>query len=115
MSVSVFPHTVLAYPYSRFSDPSQARGDSVRRQSKDVQRVCAEHGLTLVKEYRDLGVSAFLGRNLEAGALKLFRDHVEDGRIPKGSWLILEHLDRFSRSKVPMALSALLDLIGAGI
>jgi len=42
---------------------------------------------------RDIGISAFKGKNATEGALKIFIELVEAGRIEKGSTLILESLD----------------------
>lgn len=40
---------------------------------------------------------------------------VEDGRVPRGSYLLVESLDRLSRDKVTVALNQFLDIIHAGI
>ncbi len=48
---------------------------------------------------KDLGVSAFKGVNAEKGALGKFLDACAAGKIPRGSALIVESLDRLSRQK----------------
>lgn len=60
-----------AYSYIRFSSPDQAAGDSLRRQTEKAQNYCEQNGLTLDERFtlRDLGVSAFHGRNAHRGAL----------------------------------------------
>jgi DNA invertase Pin-like site-specific DNA recombinase len=58
----------------------------------------------LVENYRDLGVSAFRGKNADHGALKAFLDRVESGLIQPGSYLIVESLDRLSRTDITYAL-----------
>ena len=40
----------------------------------------------------DKGISAYLGANVETGALGVFLAAVRDGTIPKGSWPIVESL-----------------------
>ncbi len=48
--------------------------------------------------YKDLGVSAYDRSNLERGALGLFLEAVEAGKVPKGSILLVEAFDRLTRS-----------------
>lgn len=109
--------TVRAYSYIRFSTPEQASGDSLRRQATAATAYAKLHGLELdnTLTLRDLGVSAFRGANAERGALKAFLKAVEDGSIPRGSYLLVESLDRLSRDKVTVALNLFLDIIHAGI
>lgn len=108
---------VRAYSYIRFSTPEQAQGDSLRRQSKAAAIYAAAHGLELddTLSLRDLGVSAFRGTNAERGALRAFMRAVEEGQVPRGSYLLVESLDRLSRDKVTVALNQFLDIIHAGI
>lgn len=64
---------------------------------------------------RDLGVSAYRGANQDVGALRSFLDLVEAGRVERGSYLIVESLDRLSRQAVLDAAARLFDLIRAGV
>src|SRR5690606_39612276 len=59
--------------------------------------------------------SAYYGTNRTTGALRRFLDLVESGRIERGSYLVVESLDRLSRETVMDAATRLLDLIRAGI
>jgi DNA invertase Pin-like site-specific DNA recombinase len=104
----------------RFSHPDQAKGDSVRRQHelrdawlKRHPEVKLDTSLTL----EDKGVSGFTGehRNGDRHALATFVGMVKAGRVPKGSYLIVESLDRLSREDITPALSLLLDLVGHGV
>lgn len=104
-----------AYSYIRFSTPEQARGDSLRRQTAKADAWCRERGIALDDTIHDLGVSAYHGANRVTGALRAFLDHVEKGEIARGSYLIVESLDRISREAVMDAASRLFDLIRAGI
>jgi DNA invertase Pin-like site-specific DNA recombinase len=107
----------LAYSYIRFSTAQQALGDSLRRQVELAEDYCEEHGLTLANAsaYRDLGVSAFRSKNIEAGKLAEFIAAVKAGRVSPGSFLIIEQFDRLSRADIDVALRLFLELIGAGI
>src|SRR5262245_14110868 len=89
-----------AYSYVRFSKKDQAGGDSLRRQTEATQAYCDRKGLKLDDRFclRDLGVSAFNGTNAVKGALAGFLEGVRTGRVPKGSALIVENLDRLSRA-----------------
>ncbi|MFC5586652.1 recombinase family protein [Nitratireductor kimnyeongensis] len=105
-----------AYSYVRFSTPEQARGDSKRRQIEKATEYAARHGLDLVDdEYMDLGVSAYRGRNREEGALADFLLAVKDGVIERGSYLLVESMDRISREKPRKAVRLLEDICEAGI
>ena len=104
-----------AYSYLRFSTADQIRGDSFRRQTELARTWCDKSGVPLVDNYRDLGVSAFRGANADKGALKAFLDRVESGVIEPGSFLIVESLDRLSRTDITFALQMFLGLINAGI
>jgi DNA invertase Pin-like site-specific DNA recombinase len=106
-----------AYSYIRFSSVRQQRGDSVARQTRLSAEYAAKHNLDLDTELNlsDLGISAFDRSNLEKGALGQFLRLVEEGRIPKGSFLLVESLDRLSRDKVMDALAIFSSILKAGI
>jgi DNA invertase Pin-like site-specific DNA recombinase len=107
---------VLAFSYIRWSSKKQDKGDSLRRQKAARDRLVVKHNLTLdERNFEDLGVSAFRGKNRDEGALAAFLQAVENKTIPKGSWLILENLDRMSR-QLPMATLKLLEeIVSKGI
>ncbi|MGF6180074.1 DNA invertase Pin-like site-specific DNA recombinase [Massilia sp. UYP32] len=63
----------------------------------------------------DLGLSAFNRSNIERGALGGFLDAIEQGRIEKGSYLLVESLDRLSRDKVLAALELFISILRRGI
>jgi DNA invertase Pin-like site-specific DNA recombinase len=106
-----------AYSYLRFSSSKQASGDSVRRQTKLAREYCETHGLTLRDEftYQDLGVSAYKGDNAKTGHLADFLKAVERGQVKKGSYLLVESLDRISRAASHVAAGLLTDLVEADI
>lgn len=110
----------LAFSYLRFSSPEQAKGDSVRRQTEATADWCARNRAQLDTSLtlRDEGVSAFRGKhreNADMHALAAFMNAVKAGRVPNGSFLVVESLDRLSREKIRPALTLLLNLIEAGV
>jgi DNA invertase Pin-like site-specific DNA recombinase len=104
-----------AYSYIRMSTPEQLKGDSLRRQMARTRRYVEEHNLDLIESFDDLGVSGFRGKNGELGALARFKDLVEQGEIEKGSYLIVESMDRLSRQNVMDAFLQLAAIVRAGI
>ena len=112
----------LVYSYIRFSSKKQEQNDSVRRQvalGKAWIDAHPEHVLDEQLTLRDLGVSAFRGANLdsEKGALGVFIELAKkpNSPIPKGSILMIERLDRFSRQQTRKAYRTFTDLIEAGV
>jgi DNA invertase Pin-like site-specific DNA recombinase len=95
----------------------QIKGDSLRRQSQLSIDYAEKHGLILDDQFKlkDIGVSAFTGQNLNSGELGLFLKAVKAGQIPKGSYLLVESLDRISRQTPTTAAVSFLDLINNGI
>jgi DNA invertase Pin-like site-specific DNA recombinase len=104
-----------AFSYIRMSSTRQLQGDSLARQLDLSEAFAANHDLELDTSLRDLGVSAFDGSNVENGALAVFLAKAKAGEIPRGSFLLVESLDRLSRGKVIHALRIFLDILEAGI
>ena len=109
--------TGLVYSYMRFSDPRQATGHSSERQLAYAAKWATEHGLLLDESLsmRDEGLSAYHQRHVKSGALGVFLAAVEEGRIPKGSVLVVEGLDRLSRAEPIQAQAQLAQIVNAGI
>lgn len=109
--------TPKAYSYIRWSSEKQRSGDSQRRQTEAARKWAAAHGLELdeTTNYTDAGVSAFQGANAETGRLGEFKQAVDDGIVPRGSYLLVESLDRISRRKARHAVRALEDICDAGV
>jgi DNA invertase Pin-like site-specific DNA recombinase len=108
--------TPRVYSYVRFSTPEQALGDSKRRQVDSARAWAVEHGLELDEELRDEGVSGFRGANTkDEAALGTFLQAVNAGDVPRGSYLVVESLDRLSRDRLLAAQSILINLLLAGI
>jgi len=106
-----------AYSYVRFSTPEQSRGDSSRRQAQLAQDYAARHDLDLDTSltFKDLGVSAYRGRNAADGRLGDFLEAVRAGVVAQGSYLLVESLDRISRQTARKALRTLEDIVESGV
>jgi DNA invertase Pin-like site-specific DNA recombinase len=109
-----------AFSYLRFSSPAQADDDSVRRQTALRDAWLKRHpevrlDTSLVLE--DRGVSGYRGehRTNRKHALAHFLDLVERGRVPAGSYLIVENLDRLTREEPEVSIPLVMSLIGAGV
>jgi DNA invertase Pin-like site-specific DNA recombinase len=107
----------VAYSYVRFSNPEQSKGDSLRRQEERAEAYCRQRGWTLdpTLTLRDLGVSAFRGRNALVGNLGRFLDEVKRGTIPPGSALIVESVDRISRQGIDEGYDLCKAILKAGV
>jgi DNA invertase Pin-like site-specific DNA recombinase len=110
----------VAYSYIRFSSEKQSKGDSIRRQ-KDLATEYIERnpelGLELDTSLKltDEGLSVYKPVAQSKGSLGVFIRLVEDGKIEKGSYLLVESLDRLSRQTPRKALAQLSTLIDEGI
>ena len=106
-----------AYSYVRMSSDAQLSGDSLRRQVERSVAYAKLNQLDLDEQFKlqDIGVSAFDGSNVLSGQLGLFLKAINDGRIPKGSFLLVESLDRLSREDALSALGTFTSLLRAGI
>src|SRR5262249_33554603 len=116
----------LAYSYIRFSHIKQADGDSVRRQTAAREAWCQKTGVKLDESTspQDEGKGAFKQAKQaqeDAGmasimeledlvtpdrrALRGFIEMIRQRKIPRGSYLIVENLDRLSRDDVIPAVN----------
>lgn len=107
----------VAYSYIRWSTAIQSDGDSLRRQKHLAERWCERNGVTLADDriMIDAGVSAFKGRNTKDGALSAFLAAAEEGKIARGSYLLIESFDRISRQGPMKTASIVQQLWQAGI
>jgi DNA invertase Pin-like site-specific DNA recombinase len=109
-----------AFSYVRFSHPEQGKGDSLRRQAALRDAWCERNGVTLDTSVSlaDKGVNGFTGahrKNPDRHALAAFLELARQGRVPKGSYLIVENLDRLSREDIRPALTLFLQLLDHGV
>lgn len=118
MSRSVSTKPPRAFSYIRFSSAGQAQGDSLRRQTDKSIEWCDRNNVQLDETltFQDLGVSGFTGAHLKEGAaLAHFLSMVQEGKIPKGSYLLIEDMDRLSRLPLMQALDLFRGIIESGI
>src|SRR4051812_7649903 len=113
--MSKITHVPGVYSYTRFSTAEQRKGTGRTRQETLATEWCRAKGLSLATNYADLGVSAFKGKNSTHGDLARFLKCVEQGKIARGSTLIVESLDRLSRQNVSQALQLFLAIINSGV
>ncbi|MFM8270916.1 MAG: recombinase family protein [Gemmata sp.] len=111
---------VIAYSYLRFSSPEQAKGDSTRRQTSMTEAWCERNGVHYDSSLsmRDEGVSAFTGehrKNPDRHALAGFLELVRQGKIARGSLLVVENLDRLSREDTVAAVNLFSGILLAGV
>jgi DNA invertase Pin-like site-specific DNA recombinase len=105
-----------AFSYARISTGAQARGGGIRRQLQDSKEYAEKHGFELVEHLEDVGVSAFKGKNLApTAALGRFLDAVRGSKVPPGSRLLVESLDRLSRREALKAVSTFIEVLNAGV
>lgn len=111
------PSKPLAYSYIRMSTDIQLKGDSLRRQQQSSKAYADQNGLELAEAFKleDIGVSAFKGANVSSGALGQFLALVKAGEIARGSYLLVESLDRISRQQVLDSIPVFFDIIKSGI
>src|SRR5208283_2389608 len=112
-----------AYSYRRFSSRRQGDGTSLQRQKDLAEEVATANGWRLIDLPPDEGVSAFKitdademkAANFHKGTLGAFLKRVQAGEIRRGSVLILERLDRFSRNYFDVVFPVWLELLQSGI
>ncbi len=128
----------VAYSYVRFSHPSQAKGDSLRRQTETTEAWCKRNGARLdtATTLHDLGKSAFKKKrrrgaevedpmaafvepeglvNPDRRALAGFQELIKRRKVPRGAYLVIENLDRISRDDVVPATHLLTGILLAGV
>jgi DNA invertase Pin-like site-specific DNA recombinase len=106
-----------AYSYVRMSTDLQLKGDSLRRQREASRKYAEKHDLELVEDIdlHDIGVSAYSGKNIASGNFGRFLMAVREGKIEKGSYLLVESFDRMSRQEPIVALQPFMDIVNSGL
>ena len=89
------------YAYERLSTEQQVKGSGTKRQTQYAEAWCEEHGLKLDEELqlRDIGKSAFHKKHLLTGDLGRFIRLAEQRKLGPNPFLLVENLDRLSRSE----------------
>jgi DNA invertase Pin-like site-specific DNA recombinase len=105
-----------AYSYIRFSEKRQEEGDSIDRQETGAKKWADRNNVPLDRSLKiDRGISAFKGKNADLGSLGEFLRLVERGRVRPGDYLVVENLDRISRTQVQPALRLILGILAGGV
>jgi DNA invertase Pin-like site-specific DNA recombinase len=105
-----------ALSYLRWSSAEQTAGDSYRRQEALVKDYVTRHGLTLLETRIDSGKSAFSGAHRKGGKLGALLEDVKAGKIPAGTILLVEAVDRLTREPWQSAYPEIfLPLLKAGL
>lgn len=95
----------------------QARGDSLRRQTKAAEEWCEKRGWKLdTLRPTDMGKSAFSGAHREeGGALGKLLAMINAGEIEPGSYLLIEALDRLSREELLESVPLFNRIVKSGV
>ena len=111
------PMKPVLYSYIRFSTVEQSEGHSLNRQMSYAKEIAQEKGLELDESLtmKDLGLSAYHKKNITHGALGVFLKAIEDGKVPPGSILVIESLDRISRAAAYESQAIIAQIINADI
>ena len=104
-----------AVSYIRFSSPGQEHGTSVERQLEVTKEFCKRHNLFIDEEIEDLKTSGFKGKNATIGNLRTFIKAVEERKVPKGTVLVVEALNRLTRNSVTEATNLLTTILTNGV
>ncbi|QDS91878.1 hypothetical protein FF011L_06140 [Roseimaritima multifibrata] len=92
------------YSYLRFSTPEQEFGSSEKRQEQLAASWLARNKLTLYETQTDRGLSGYSGTHRKKGHLGRFLHDIEAGKVPRGSILLVENIDRLSREETDKVL-----------
>ena len=104
-----------AISYARFSSTKQKDGDSENRQADLYAQFCREHHLTPTTAMIDRGYSGFHGVHRSKGHFGRFLIAVKAGEIAKGTVLVVESWDRFSRERIDVSFATVCEILRSGI
>lgn len=105
-----------AVSYSRFSDPSQAGGDSADRQERMYRDFCQRHNLTPGKEvFADRGLSGYHDTHRKKGRLGDLVAAAKAGRFDPGTVVVIEAWDRLGRLRPDRQTELVSELLKTGV
>lgn len=104
----------IAYSYTRYSSRKQEVGSSEDRQIEKSRDWATRKGVRLVEEFVDRARPGFDGSN-KRGELGRFLFDVKAGKIPFGSFLVIEAINRLTRENPYDAEGTVRDILDAGI
>src|SRR5262245_18171797 len=107
----------VAISYARFSDPSQASGDSEDRQAQLFAAFCSRHHLLPAKDhFIDKGVSGFRGKHRDKGNLGRLIGLLRDNPgFAQGKVLVVEAWDRLGRMRPDKQTKLVGELLETGV
>lgn len=106
---------VHIYSYKRISSRTQKEGTGIDRQEALIQEYLAHHRRELAREFIDIGISGFRGKNARTGALREFLDLIASGAIKANDVLLVENFDRLTRMNGIDATKLVVDILSAKI
>ncbi len=109
--------TKYAISYIRYSTKNQKKGSSEERQITRSKEYMRTNNLVALNKtiYLDEGKSGYSQENLSDGHLGRFLNEIQENKIPKGTTLIIESMDRLSRAKTTTVIQIILNIVEAGI
>lgn len=111
----LYQMTVQIYSYKRISSRTQKEGTGIDRQEALINEYLAHHKLELTREFIDLGISGFRGKNARTGALREFLDLIASGAIKANDVLLVENFDRLTRMNGIDATKLVVDILSSKI
>jgi DNA invertase Pin-like site-specific DNA recombinase len=106
----------IAVSYSRFSDPTQAKGDSADRQARMFRDFCVRHNLTPLKDaYIDRGRSGYHDEHRKKGWLGELIALARAGHFEPGTVVVVEAWDRLGRLRPDKQTELLGELLRTGV
>lgn len=106
---------MIAYSYIRFSTADQADGFSEDRQLEIAEKWANSKGIPLDSSHTDRARSGYKGINRKKGALGDFLKKIAAGEIKRGSYLVVEDLDRLSREHPFDSIDIIRKILSSGI
>lgn len=105
------------YSYTRWSTIEQANGDTRRRQLESARQWAVARGYDFDQAHciADAGRSAYRGGNALDGGLSRFLAACRIGLVARGSFLLVESLDRISRMAPRRAQRLIDEIVDAGV
>lgn len=104
-----------AYAYVRYSRITQESGDSEARQYNALERFTATTGVSIEEVIYDRGKSAFRGDNARSGYFKEILESINNRKIKKDDFLVVESIDRITRQRVIDGVELLQSILKKGI
>lgn len=102
--------------YARWSSQEQSAGTSLERQIAECRNAAEARGWFVDEVITDEGVSAYTGANIKSGNLARLVSEIRCGdRAGRDTTIIVENLDRLSRTDASAMVAWLTDVLSLGI